>query len=50
MGDLPNERVEGYQLFDVNGIDFCGHFLYKWEVTNKGPISVLLCFPTKAVL
>ncbi|XP_044570422.1 uncharacterized protein LOC123257061 [Drosophila ananassae] len=53
MGDLPKERVEGYQVFDVTGIDFCGPFFYKSEVRNKAPIkcyiSVFICFTTKAV-
>ncbi|XP_044571437.1 uncharacterized protein LOC123257248 [Drosophila ananassae] len=53
MGDLPKESVEGYQVFDVTGIDFCGPFFYKSEVRNKAPIkcyiSVFICFTTKAV-
>ncbi|XP_044573070.1 uncharacterized protein LOC123257554 [Drosophila ananassae] len=53
MGDLPKERVKGYQVFYVTGSDFCGPFFYKSEVRNKASIkcyiSVFICFTIKAV-
>ncbi|XP_044312743.1 uncharacterized protein LOC123037186 [Drosophila rhopaloa] len=53
MADLPEQRVNGCQVFGVTGVDFCGPFHYKPEVRNKAPVkcyvSVFICFATKAV-
>ncbi|XP_044573688.1 uncharacterized protein LOC123257774 [Drosophila ananassae] len=53
MADHPTERVEGFQSFDVTGVDCCGPFFYKAESRNKSPIkcyvSVFICFSTKAI-
>ncbi|XP_044312542.1 uncharacterized protein LOC123037110 [Drosophila rhopaloa] len=37
MADLPEQRVNGCQVFGVTGVDFCGPFHYKPEVRNKAP-------------
>ncbi|KAH8350303.1 hypothetical protein KR084_004028 [Drosophila pseudotakahashii] len=53
MADLPEQRVNGCQVFGVTGVDFCGPFHYKPEVRNKAPVkcyvSVFICFAIKAV-
>ncbi|XP_044315306.1 uncharacterized protein LOC123037686 [Drosophila rhopaloa] len=53
MADLPEQRVNGCQVFGVTGVDFCGPFHYKPEVRNKAPVkyyvSVFICSATKDV-
>lgn len=53
MADRPIERVEGFQSFDLTGVDFWGPFFYKADSRKKGSIklyvSVFLFFSTKAI-
>ncbi|XP_043863649.1 uncharacterized protein LOC122756894 [Drosophila mojavensis] len=53
MADLPKDRIDGYRVFGVTGVDFCGPFFYKPEARNKAPVKcyvcVFICFATKAI-
>ncbi|XP_041449947.1 uncharacterized protein LOC111078344 [Drosophila obscura] len=52
MAPLPAERVQPSPTFHVTGIDFCGPFYVKSEVSNRSPtkcyISIFICFAAKA--
>ncbi|XP_043867321.1 uncharacterized protein LOC122757820 [Drosophila mojavensis] len=39
MADLPKDRPDGYRVFGVTGVDFCGPFFYKPAARNKAPVK-----------
>lgn len=54
MGSLPNERINAVTLFQVVGIDFCGHFNLKVATIRKPLITkshkpLYVCIVTKYI-